>query len=480
MLITLKRTKGDIRIRRGYGIAFFLLLFGYFVTFYANRQLLNQSAKVEHSYKVITNLEIMLSKLKDAETGIRGYIITKNEDFLSTYYGSTASADSLYQVINQLTADNQEQQDSLISLKSKIDKRISLFPATINIFNKNNTEISDSLINIMSGGKVQMDEIRFIVSNLQIAENKLLVLRNTKLDKTFSSVKVITIISVLLALLLILFGFITYQEENKARKKGVSEIDDYQQQLKKQIDELSKANTELMQLRSHEKFAVTGRIARTIAHEVRNPLTNINLAADQLKTEIFPDDENASSLFDMITRNSNRINQLIADLLNSTKFSELTYTKISVNDLLDETLKDATDRISLTHVQIIKNYTSSICDVSVDKERLKVAFLNIIINALEAMGNKKDSVLTINTKVEGDLRLIKISDNGYGMDEEALSRVFEPYFTSKPKGNGLGLTNTQKVILNHKGEIYAESVKGKGTSFIITLHCAPEYIQEKG
>ena len=480
MLITLKRTKGDIRIRRGYGIAFLLLLFGYFVTFYANRQLLNQSAKVEHSYKVITNLEIMLSKLKDAETGIRGYIITKNEDFLSTYYGSTASADSLYQVINQLTADNQEQQDRLISLKSRIDKRISLFPATINIFNKNNTEISDSLINIMSGGKVQMDEIRFIVSNLQIAENKLLVLRNTKLDKTFSSVKVITIISVLLALLLILFGFITYQEENKARKKGVSEIDDYQQQLKKQIDELSKANTELMQVRSHEKFAVTGRIARTIAHEVRNPLTNINLAADQLKTEIFPDDENASSLFDMITRNSNRINQLIADLLNSTKFSELTYTKISVNDLLDETLKDATDRISLTHVQIIKNYTSSICDVSVDKERLKVAFLNIIINALEAMGNKKDSVLTINTKVEGDLRIIKISDNGSGMDEEALSRVFEPYFTSKPKGNGLGLTNTQKVILNHKGEIYAESVKGKGTSFIITLHCAPEYIQEKG
>ena len=70
----------------------------------------------------------------------------------------------------------------------------------------------------MSGGKVQMDEIRFIVSNLQIAENKLLVLRNTKLDKTFSSVKMITIISVLLALLLILFGFITYQEENKARK----------------------------------------------------------------------------------------------------------------------------------------------------------------------------------------------------------------------------------------------------------------------
>ena len=478
MVETIKRTKGDKRIRRGYGIAFFLLLFGYFVTFYANRQLLNQSANVEHSYKVIFNLETMLSKLKDAEIGIRGYIITKNEDFLSPYYGSTATADSLYQVINQLTADNQDQQKRLISLKSTIDKRISLFPVTINIFNKNNREISDSITNILSGGKDQMDEIRLKVALLQRVENDLLILRNERLEKTFSSVKTITIVSVLLALILILFGFITYQEENKARKKGVGEIDDYQLQLKKQIDELSKVNTELIQVRSHEKFAATGRIARTIAHEVRNPLTNINLAADQLKAELLPDDENASPLFDMITRNSNRINQLIADLLNSTKFSELTYTKISVNDLLDETLNDASDRISLSHVQIIKEYTSGICDVSVDKERLKVALLNIIINALEAMGNKNDSVLTLNTKVEGDLRKIKISDNGPGMDKEALNRVFEPYFTSKPKGNGLGLTNTQKVILNHLGEIYAESVKGKGTSFTITLHCAPEYIQE--
>lgn len=478
MGVLLKRTKGDIRIRRGYGIAFFLLLFGYFVTFYANRQLLNQSAKVEHSYKVIFNLEIMLSKLKDAEIGIRGYIITKNENFLSHYYGSTVAADSLYQEINQLTADNQEQQERLVGLKSTIDKRISLFPTTINIFNTNNREISDSLKNIMSDGKVQMDEIRLKVALLQRVENDLLVFRNTKLEKTFSSVKFITIVSVLLAFILILFGFITYKEENKARKKGVREIDDYQQQLKKQIDELSNANAELIQVRSHEKFAATGRIARTIAHEVRNPLTNINLAADQLKSEMLPDDENATHLYEMISRNSNRINQLISDLLNSTKFSELTYTKISINDLLDETLKDASDRISLTHVQISKNYTSGICDVSVDKERLKVAFLNIIINALEAMGNKKDSVLSLNTKVEGDFRIIKISDNGPGMDSEALSRVFEPYFTSKPKGNGLGLTNTQKVILNHKGEIYVESVKGKGTSFTITLHCAPEYIGE--
>lgn len=471
MGVILKRTKGDKRIRRGYGIAFFLLLFGYIATFYANRQLLNQSAKVEHTNKVITSLEIMLSGLKDAEIGVRGYIITKNKNFLSPYYGSTPTVDSLYQVINQLTADNREQQERLINLKSAIDKRISLFPRILNIFNASNREISDSLKNIMSDGKNLMDTIRLKVAILQIDENNLLVLRNAKLEKTFSSVNLITIVSVALAFVLIIFAFITYQEENKARKKGVSEIDDYQQRLKKQIDELRKANTELIQVRSHEKFAATGRIARTIAHEVRNPLTNINLAADQLKSELLPDDENASPLFDMITRNSSRINQLISDLLNSTKFSELTYTKIPVNELLEETLRDASDRISLNHIRVIKKYTSGVCDVAVDKERIKIAFLNIIINAAEAMENKEGSILTIETKEYNDKCQVIISDNGLGLDNEALTRLFEPYFTSKPKGNGLRLTNTQNIILNHKGEISVESTKGKGVIFTITLDC---------
>ncbi|MBK9570128.1 MAG: hypothetical protein IPO53_09550 [Chitinophagaceae bacterium] len=235
---------------------------------------------------------------------------------------------------------------------------------------------------------------------------------------------------------------------------------------------MSKANTELIQVRSHEKFAATGRIARTIAHEVRNPLTNINLAADQLKEEVLPNDENAAHLFEMISRNSSRINQLISDLLNSTKFSELAVTKISVNDLLDETLKEANDRISLNHINVIKKYTSGNCDVSVDKDRIKIALLNIIINAVEAMGNKEGSALTLETKAENKKCQVIISDNGPGLDKEALTRLFEPYFTSKPKGNGLGLTITQNIILNHKGEISVESTKGEGVNFTITLDCS--------
>lgn len=465
-----KRTKEDKLIRLGYGIAFLLLLLAYFITFYANRQLLNQSGMVEHTNKIIVNLEIMFSKLKDAETGVQGYIITKNPEFLSPYYRSGEIADSLYYVVLQLTDDNPGQQERLKQFKKDIDTRFDFFSSTLRTFNENNREISDSVTLMQVQSKKVMDEIRIGVAILQNEENHLLSMRNKHLKKTFVAITTITFISLSIAFLLIVFGFITYIRENTARKKGVKEIDDYQEQLKKRIDELKKANSELIQMRSQEKFAATGRIARTIAHEVRNPLTNINLATDQLKSEVLQNDEHASFLFEMINRNSSRINQLISDLLNSTKFSELTYTKISVNTLLDETLKEASDRISLTNIEVRKKYTSDICDVSVDKERIKIAFLNIIINALEAMENKEGCVLTLETKEENDKCKVIISDNGPGMDNEALTRVFEPYFTNKSKGNGLGLTITQNIILNHKGEISVESTKGKGTTFTITLN----------
>ncbi|MBL0272652.1 MAG: CHASE3 domain-containing protein [Chitinophagaceae bacterium] len=468
----LKRAKGDKRFRQGYGVAFFLLLFAYFSTFYANRQLLNQSGKVEHSNKVIANLEIMLSELKDAETYVRGYVITKQPEFLSPYYGSGEKADSLFNVVLQLTIDNAEQQERLTQLKKDIDERFALFLASIKIFDDNNRQISDSLAQLQLKSEMVTDKIRKAVTILQNYENRLLLLRDERMKKTFDTITAITLISVAIAFLLIIFAFITYKREHAARKGTAKEIEDYQQQLKKRIDELSKANTELIQVRSHEKFAATGRIARTIAHEVRNPLTNINLAADQLKEEVGPNDENATHLFEMINRNSSRINQLISDLLNSTKFSELTVTKISVNDLLDETLKEANDRISLNHINVIKKYTSGSCDVSVDKDRIKIALLNIIINAVEAMGNREGSALTLETKAEHNKCRIIINDNGPGLDKEALTRLFEPYFTSKPKGNGLGLTITQNIILNHKGEISVESTKGEGVNFTITLDCS--------
>ncbi len=452
-----------------YGIAILLLLASYLITLYANRQIIRQIARVQHTNNVIKTLESIQSMVKDAETGVRGYVLTNDIRFLQPYDGSQRRADSFYAIAFRLTRDDPSQLLRLQTLKKNIDRRFEIFHFSISSFEANHHQRSDSMLSLQPEAMAVMNNIRNLTTLMQGEEERILKERENQVWQTTKKITIITIISLSLAFLLLLAGLVAYRQINKARKKAILEVMDYEQQLKNRIAELDKANAELVNIRRLEKLAATGRLARAIAHEVRNPLTNINLANDQLRSGIIEKKEERDFLFEMVNRNSNRINQLIADLLSSTKTSELKYEKVSINTLLDETLEEARDRIILAKVEVVKHYNSNICDLSVDKEKIRIAFLNIIINAIEAMESVDERVLTVTSTAENKKCKVMISDTGSGMDNESLTRLFEAYFTNKPNGNGLGLTNTQNIILNHNGDISVESKIGKGTSFLITL-----------
>jgi signal transduction histidine kinase len=465
----IKKFAIDTSIRVGYGTAFFLLLLSYLLTLYINRQLLSEAGWVDHTNKILTHLETILSSVKDAETGSRGYFIMKDQRFLDPYYPSKAKSDSVYVLLRSEMSDDDIQLHRLDSLKGKINERFGILENNISKFRSNGFELDDDLKNQGYYGKNIMDNIRSSILRMQFREQGSLREREMKMHSQYNALNTVVITSLILAFVLVIYGFITYTRENQARRRADQTVFEYQEELKQRIQELDTANKELVQMRSIEKLAATGRIARTIAHEVRNPLTNINLSVDQLRTEVETQNESVPPLFDMIMRNSNRINMLITDLLNSTKFTELAYQHVSINKLLDESLELAMDRVRLKNIRVAKDYSIDMCDISVDIERIKIAFLNIIVNALEAMEPDKGS-LRIKTENRDGRCVVSISDNGSGIDKESLSKLFEPYFTSKPKGTGLGLTNAQNIILNHNGYIYAESEVGRGTTFVITLN----------
>jgi signal transduction histidine kinase len=461
------------RIRVGYLSAFILLLISYILTFYTNWQLATQNNLVNHTNKVINNLEVLMSEMRDAETSYRGYVLMKDDKFLDLFYPSHRYADSILKSIRVLISDkptpnNLLQMERLGDLQVLINEKFDLLNNGITGFKQTDFNITDEMKARGYRGKLLMDSIRFKIGVMQNRENELLQKRTQRVSSSAKAIKMINVTSLIIAILVASYSIITFNAENKAKEAAAKKAQQYQEQLEERVEELKKVNQELVALRSTEKFATTGRLARTIAHEIRNPLTNITLAVDQLKSET-PVNEDSTMLFDMVTRNSVRINQLITDLLNSTKFSELKYELISINTVLDETLEFAADRIQLNKIKVEKNYAADLHDVSVDKEKLKIAFLNIIVNAVEAMP-PETGILQIRTEKEDNKCVVIISDNGTGMDEETLSKLFEPYFTGKAKGNGLGLTNTQNIILNHKGIIEVESEPGKGTSFIITLN----------
>lgn len=217
-----------------------------------------------------------------------------------------------------------------------------------------------------------------------------------------------------------------------------------------------------------EKLAAAGRLVRTLAHEVRNPLNNITLSVEQMQQEI-GDNDQVDLYLNIIQRNSKRISDLISELLNTSRPSEITLQEYTFQSLIDEMIAAAIDRITLKKIKLTLNYPEEAITIKADKEKFNIALLNIVINAIEAM-EEQNGMLDISLSETADFIVLKITDNGCGISEENISRLFEPYFTQKRNGVGLGLAFTLNILQAHKAELEVRSALGAGTSFIITFN----------
>lgn len=214
-----------------------------------------------------------------------------------------------------------------------------------------------------------------------------------------------------------------------------------------------------------EKLTMTGKIARSIAHEVRNPLTNLSLALEQLKDELDTDSEYVSMFTDIIGRNVDRISQLITEMLNSSKPRELDRKRQDFNVIVKSTLQLVADRIKLKRMRMETTFDMDDCVALLDSDQVKTALLNILVNAVEAMEEGK-GVLTVKTScVDRNRVCVEVTDNGGGISDADRQRLFDPFFTGKSGGMGLGLTATQNIINSHKGSIEVDSSVGQGTTF---------------
>jgi PAS domain S-box-containing protein len=229
------------------------------------------------------------------------------------------------------------------------------------------------------------------------------------------------------------------------------------------ITNVKKAERSLLML---EKMEAANRLARTLAHEIRNPLTNINLSLDHLR---YQNVEQAQQHFlDIILRNSKRINDILSDLLASSTPSKLTLVPNNLQDIVDESLAIALDRIMLKKIKLQVQYSDSPIEVLSDFDQLKIAFLNIIINGIEAMEENIGKMI-ISIEENPNAWVVKISDNGSGISKENISRLFEPYFTAKRNGMGLGLTSSLNILKSHHAEVDVDSEIDKGTTFIVSF-----------
>lgn len=217
-----------------------------------------------------------------------------------------------------------------------------------------------------------------------------------------------------------------------------------------------------------DKLATVGALAAGLAHEIKNPIAAIKGFSQVIGKAVTENDAEAIKDFkDVVPRQLDRINDIVEKLLTLSRPPKLEKRKININGLLDEIVKLVEKQALQQKVEIVKSF-DDIPQTLADPEQLTQAFLNLVLNAMQSMPD--GGQIEIRTRFMGTDRIvIEFIDNGVGIPKDRLSRIFDPFYTTKAGGSGLGLSVTQKIIIDHQGRIEVESEVGKGTQFRINL-----------
>ena len=220
-----------------------------------------------------------------------------------------------------------------------------------------------------------------------------------------------------------------------------------------------------------EKLSIQGEVARTFAHELRNPLASIGMVSEVLNKKIDPSQsEEFQTYFNILTRSTKILNNLVNNLLNASNYIPAVLEKQDLAEVIDATLLKASDRIYLAGIKVLRKYEGPY-PILADKEKLEIALLNIIVNASEATAPGEGVVEVEVTKKTSDF-ILRISDNGHGMDQEQIDRLFEAFYSNKSSGMGVGMNSVKNILEEHDAPIKVESKPGKGASFRIYFHNA--------
>ena len=248
---------------------------------------------------------------------------------------------------------------------------------------------------------------------------------------------------------------------------------------------LGRARELEMQLHQAEKGAVVGRLAAAIAHEIRNPLNYINLTLDHLRSSFAPADlkkrETFVRLTDQLKTEVARINGHISDFLKYSRPSKLELQRVDLREEAEGALRLVEVRAEECGIETKIVQDGKLPLVMADRESLRSVFTNLVINAVEAINGVGGSISIKLSNPEVNSVKVEITDSGGGIAADDISKIFEPYFSTKETGTGLGLAIVKKAIDDHGGTISVSSKEGSGTTFTIILpasenrHATKEY-----
>jgi signal transduction histidine kinase len=240
---------------------------------------------------------------------------------------------------------------------------------------------------------------------------------------------------------------------------------------------LVEANRSLRQAqeeaRRAERLAALGQLSAGLAHEIRNPLGVIKGSAEILNQKLSSADPLAKELSGYIYTDVNRLSALVSRFLDFARPSQLNLTPEDLPALLEKSLKTVAEQGATANVSIVRQYAAALPRAMVDIELCEQVFTNLLLNACEAMGDRGQITVRISPveRTDGPPRevAVEIADTGPGIPEEMREQIFNPFFTTKKTGVGLGLAIVSKIVDSHGGAVKLVSAPGEGACFRVTL-----------
>ena len=238
------------------------------------------------------------------------------------------------------------------------------------------------------------------------------------------------------------------------------------------IEDITEKEKLEAQIIETEKLAVIGKMAAALAHEIKNPLTAISASAYRIKSKAKKLNDNKIIEFsEKIETHSERARNIIDRVLNYSKPSYHKLEVINIKDILRQTLEFIEHSLKGKKIKIKTNLRKN-AFVNGDKNALQQVFINILMNAIEALEHIENGVIEIDLDKNEEYVIVSIKDNGIGIPDKVKDKIFEPFFSTKDKGTGLGLSVVDRIIKDHGGEIYVDNKNG--TTFTIKLPITEE------
>ncbi|MCM2535780.1 PAS domain S-box protein [Neobacillus pocheonensis] len=224
-------------------------------------------------------------------------------------------------------------------------------------------------------------------------------------------------------------------------------------------------------IRRSEKLSIVGELATAVAHEIRNPLTSIKGFLQLFQQRAVVDED--KHYYSIMLSEIERINSIVSEFMILSKPQAITYQNEKITSLLMDVITLLETIAIVKNIEVTKEFEPNIPFVKCEGNQIKQVFINIIKNAIDAVPTNGKILIKV-TKLEEDQVLIRFNDNGRGIPNDLISRLGEPFYTTKEKGTGLGLMVSYKIIEEHRGSININSEMNKGTTVDIILPVSSE------